>query len=75
MKSRIDQFVINRVREIRLKKGVSQDELADGLKMSTGFLGKVESPKYPSHYNLKHLNKIARILECSPQEFLPPKAI
>jgi hypothetical protein len=43
--------------------------------MSVGFIGKVESMKYLSHYNLKHLNQLAKILGCSPQDFLPKKPL
>lgn len=75
MKSKIDQFVISKVKERRLEKNVSQADLANELGMSVGFIGKVESSKYPSHYNIKHLNQLAKILECSPQDFLPKKPI
>lgn len=75
MKSKIDQFVINKVKEKRLEKKLSQADLAYELEMSVGFIGNVESPKYPSHYNIKHLNQLAVILECSPQDFLPKKPL
>jgi len=75
MKSKIDQYVINKVKERRLEKNVSQADLAFELGMSVGFIGKVESSKYPSHYNIKHLNQLAKILECSPQDFLPKKPL
>ncbi len=75
MKSEIDQFVINKVKERRLEKNLSQAALAFELEMSVGFIGNVESPKYASHYNIKHLNQLAIILECSPQDFLPKKPL
>jgi transcriptional regulator with XRE-family HTH domain len=75
MKSKIDQYVINKIRDLRIEKNISQADLANELGMSVGFIGKVESMKYSSHYNLKHLNQLAKILECSPQVFLPPKAL
>ncbi|HEV7780794.1 MAG TPA: helix-turn-helix transcriptional regulator [Chitinophagaceae bacterium] len=71
MKSRIDQYVINKVKEKRVEKGISQLTLASKLGMSSGFIGKVENKKYPSHYNLKHINKLSKILGCSPKDFLP----
>lgn len=74
-KARIDHYVIERVKERRLDQGISQADLAYALDMSVGFIGKVESPNYPSHYNVKHLNDIAKILKCSPQDFLPKKPI
>ena len=75
MKTKIDLYVITRVKERRLEKNISQAELANELGMSVGFIGKVESLKYPSHYNIKHLNQLAKILDCSPQEFLPKKPL
>ena len=75
MKAKIDQFVINMVKEKRLEKNISQADLAYELGISVGFIGKIESNKYPSHYNVKHLNQLAKILECSPQDFLPKKPL
>lgn len=75
MKSKIDQYVISKVRDLRIEKNISQADLANELGMSVGFIGKVESLRYPTHYNLKHLNQLAKILECSPQDFLPKKAL
>lgn len=75
MKSKIDNYVIERVKEKRIEKDLSQADIANELGMSVGFIGKVESSKYPAHYNLKHLNDLAKILKCSPQDFLPKKPI
>jgi len=75
LKSKIDNYVIDRVKEKRIEKGLSQADLAFELGMSVGFIGKVESSRYASHYNLKHLNDLARILKCSPQDFLPRKVL
>ena len=75
MKTRIDTYVIARVKEKRVEKKLSQADLAYELDMSVGFIGKVESSKYPTHYNLRHLNELARILKCSPQDFLPRKPL
>ena len=73
MKTKIDQYVIDRVKEKRIERNLSQADLAYELDMSVGFIGKVESVKYPTHYNVKHLNDLAKILKCSPQDFLPRK--
>ncbi|HEY5463877.1 MAG TPA: helix-turn-helix transcriptional regulator [Hanamia sp.] len=75
MKSKIDQYVISRVKDKRVENNLSQADLAYELGMSVGFIGKVESTKYSSHYNLKHLNDLAKILKCSPQDFLPKRPI
>jgi len=67
----IEQYVIDKVRELRLEKGISQRELARLLDLTDGFIGKVETPKERAKYNLEHLNAIAKILKCSPKDFLP----
>jgi transcriptional regulator with XRE-family HTH domain len=74
-KSKIDIYVINSVRNFRIKSGLSQADLAHKLQVSEGFIGKIESPKYPTKYNLNHLNKISKIFNCSPKDFLPEKGI
>lgn len=75
MKTKIDIYVIERVKEKRIEKNLSQANLAYELEMSVGFIGMVESSKYATHYNLKHLNDLAKILKCSPQDFLPKKPL
>jgi transcriptional regulator with XRE-family HTH domain len=71
----IDQYVIDKVRDMRKEKGISQRELANLLDMSYGFIGDVESPKEPAKYNLSHLNEIAKIFKCSIKDFLPDKPL
>ena len=74
-KSEIELFVINKVKEMRIKANLSQAELAIKLDLSVGFLGHIESPKKPAKYNLNHINKLAKIFNCSPQDFLPNNSI
>lgn len=71
MASKVDQYVIDKVKELRTKKGVSQANLAFELDLPTSFIAMIESGKYAKKYNVQHLNEIARILECSPKDFLP----
>jgi ribosome-binding protein aMBF1 (putative translation factor) len=73
--SAIDQFVIDKVRQMRKDRGISQKELSHLLDLSIGFIGDIESPKGRAKYNLKHINDLALIFECSPQELLPEKPI
>lgn len=75
IKTKIDTYVIEQVKDKRLEKSLSQADLAFELGVSVGFIGKVESPKYTAHYNVKHLNELAKILKCSPQDFLPKKPL
>lgn len=75
MKTAIDLYVIAKVREIRIEHNLSQADLAYQLNVSVGFIGQVESIKYPAHFNIKHLNELAKIFKCSPQDFLPKKPL
>jgi len=70
-KSKIELFVIQKVKDCREKEGLTQADLAFKLDVSLGFIGQVESSNYPAKYNLNHLNKLAEIFKCSPQDFLP----
>ena len=71
LKTNIEQFVIEKVKEFRNKTRISQSDLAFQLGVSSGFIGKVESHKSVSKYNLNHLNRLAEIFSCSPKDFLP----
>jgi DNA-binding XRE family transcriptional regulator len=71
----IEKYVIDRVREMRIKREISQASLAQSLGVSEGFIGNVENPKYPEKYNLRHLNEIAKIFKCSIKDFFPEKPL
>jgi len=71
MISKIDQYVIDRVREKRIEMNISQSELADCINLTKGFIGNIENPKLNYKYNLTHINEIAKVLQCSPKDFLP----
>ncbi|SEB21357.1 helix-turn-helix domain-containing protein [Pedobacter hartonius] len=73
--SKIEQYVIDRVREIRMKAGISQVNLSVDMELNSKFVGNVESNKTRDKYNLNHLNKIAEILNCSIKDFFPDSPI
>lgn len=73
--SSIEQYVIDKVREMRIARGWSQKELAYRLDVSIGFIGDVENPKYRAKYNINHLNELAKVFECSPKDFLPDQPL
>lgn len=75
MKLPIDLYVSRKVWMRRMELGLSQVKLAGALGISVGFVGMAESPGYKTHYNLKHLNTLAKILKCSPKDFLPPQPL
>lgn len=73
--SEFEQYVIDKVRQMRKEKGISQKELANLLDFSIGFIGQVESTRHRAKYNLDHLNELSFVFDCSPQEFLPKKGM
>lgn len=75
LKTEIEAYVIDVVRKRRLAKGISQSELADAIDVSRGFIGDVENPRQRAKYNLNHINRIARILKCSPADLMPDDVI
>jgi transcriptional regulator with XRE-family HTH domain len=67
----IEQYIIEQVKKKRIESGFSQADLAFSMNLSVGFIGKVESTKYNSKYNLNHINQLSKIFKCSPKYFLP----
>ena len=70
--SDIEQYVIDKVKEIRVAKGISQRELAYMMDLSQGFVAKVENPKLRAKYNINHIYKLALIFKCTLADILPP---
>lgn len=78
MREPIDQFIIDKVRELRIRKKISQATLAYELGFdSVAYIGAIESvnPIRSECYNSKQLNKIAKVLSCSPKDFWPEEPI
>ena len=74
IRTKIEQYIIDRIRERREFLGISQENLAFSLGFeSQGYISKIEStnPRYDDSYNIHHLNEIAKILKCSPKDFWP----
>jgi transcriptional regulator with XRE-family HTH domain len=67
----IERFVIAKVKEKRESQGITQEELSLSLGKNIGFISQIEAPSKKAKYNIIHLNEIAKILKCSPKDFLP----
>ena len=64
--------VINRVKNIRVERGVSQMQLANILNVSNGQIGNIESTKYSHKYTLSQLYCICKHFKINiTQIFLP----
>lgn len=73
--SKIEKYVIGKVKEQRDKHNISQIALSQKLNMSDSFVGHVETPKRRAKYNINHINALARIFKCSPRDFFPEKPL
>jgi len=71
--TKIEQYIIDKVRSERIKQNISQMELANFLDVSPGFISSVESLKGKAKYNFNHINKLSVLFKCSPKYFLPIK--
>jgi transcriptional regulator with XRE-family HTH domain len=71
--SRLDWFIINRVKELRHKKGISQGQLSVEMGFSDKFVGGIENPTSSTKYNIRHLNLLAVALNCTLSDLLPEK--
>jgi transcriptional regulator with XRE-family HTH domain len=67
----IEKYIIEKVKEKRLHLGISQLALSQRLEMTDTFVSHVEAASKRAKYNVNHLNELAKIFNCSPQEFLP----
>jgi len=75
LKSKIDWFIVNQVKEKRIGLGIEQDDVALHLEVSNGFIGQIESPNFRAKYNTQHLNELAKLFKCSPKDFMPDKPL
>ena len=69
--SEIERYMINRVKEKRIKAGLTQAVLSVAMDLSPSFVGNVESGNSAHKYNVNHINKLAIIFECSVRDFFP----
>ena len=71
MLTKIEKYVIDRVRDRRNQLGLTQDDLAIKSGYSSGFIATVEAGKKEKKYNLNNLLAFAKAMKCSPRVFLP----
>lgn len=72
--SELDFYLIERIRELRLKAKISQVMLAHKLGVSEGYIGNIENLKQPAKYNIRMLSRIAIALDLeSYMDLFPEK--
>ena len=72
--SAIEQHVIDFVTELRIKRQLTQADIAVIIGAGRSFVNKVEDKKERAKYNLNHIDKMADHFGLSPKDFLPEKA-
>lgn len=73
MKSAIEWYIVQKVKELRKNRKMSQRYLADCLNVSQSFIRNIENKNDDTAYNIDHLNEIAKIFNCSIRDFFPEK--
>ena len=71
MKSKIEMYVVQKVKEHREDADMSIRYFADCLNVSHTFIIEIEKQETKAAYNLDHLNEIAKILKCSLWDLIP----
>jgi ribosome-binding protein aMBF1 (putative translation factor) len=72
--TKLDEYIISKVKEKRVERGWSQQELANNITnrdLSASFIAKCENPRSRAKYNINHISDIAKAMSCSIYEFLP----
>lgn len=72
MKSAIELYVSQKVKEYRLERKWSLRYLADCLNVSHTFIKDIEDSESGTSCNLDHINALAKIFECKIYDLLPP---
>lgn len=57
----------------RRTKSISQEDIAAYLNVDPSFIANIE--RYEKKYNLDHINRLAKLFDCSPRELIPAKYI
>lgn len=73
--TKIEKFIIAKVKEKREEFCYTQIILSQKLNMSDSFVGHVETPKRRAKYNINHINALAKLFKCSPKDFMPEKPL
>jgi len=73
--SELDFYLIEKVRELRIKSKLSQVALAQKIGVSEGYIGNIENHRQSNKYNIRMLARIAIALELKSYLDLFPEKI
>lgn len=69
----LEDYIVQRVKQMRINHNISQQELADCINVSQSFIRDCENPKRRAKYNLNHLNEFAKVFKCNFADFFPER--
>jgi transcriptional regulator with XRE-family HTH domain len=69
--SEMDYLLICFIRDLRTRKGLTQLQLSQRMKLADGFVSKVETFTERAKYSIRHLPLLASALECEIKDFFP----
>lgn len=67
-------LILNRIKQLRVDRGYSQQQMADILNVTNGQIGNIESLRQPHKYTLSQIKKICDEFKVSVAELLTDKA-
>ncbi|RGV30748.1 XRE family transcriptional regulator [Butyricimonas virosa] len=72
MKTTLDKYITERVKQIREEKGLTREQVDNklGFAPESNYVSHIERDDEKS-YNLYHLNELAKIFGCAIADFLP----
>lgn len=71
----IDQYIIDYIKKLRTKKGLTQQDIASIIGVSRSFIANAESSSEAAKYNVRHINALSDYFEMSPKDFWPEKPL
>jgi predicted transcriptional regulator len=71
MKTKLDLYIIDKVREKRIEKGLSLENFGYAVNLSQSFCAHCENFRLDKKYNINHVHTFARFFGCSLYDFLP----
>lgn len=73
--SELDFYIMEKIRELRIKAGLDQVDLAQKIGVSEGYIGNIENPKHSAKVNMRMLARIATALEVPSYNVFFPSQI
>jgi transcriptional regulator with XRE-family HTH domain len=73
--SKIDKYIIDRIKKRRKKLGITGQELSFKLGKAESYISQFEGPSSGKKFNSVMINEIAKALSCSPRTFWPEKPL